>query len=83
MKTRIKKINATINEQRQERFCVQELGNDGVFRTIDGGVCYTKEGAEKVRRAYKLTAKRVQQFNAKFQHQVLKFPVDYEKCRDK
>ena len=79
MKTRIKKIN----EQRQERFCVQELGSDRQFRTIPGGVCFTEEGAEKVRKAYKLAAKRVQQFNAKFQHQVLTFPVDYEKCRDK
>lgn len=79
MKTRIKKIN----EQRQERFCVQELGSDRQFRTIEGGYSKTKEEAEKVRKAYKLTAKRVQQFNAKFQHQVLTFPVDYEKCRDK
>lgn len=79
MKTRIKKIT----EHCQERFCVQELGNDGVFRTIDGGCCKTLEEAQKVRKAYKLTAKRVQQFNAKFQHQVLTFPVDYEKCRDK
>lgn len=64
-------------------YTVQELGNDGVFRTIGGGYAKTKEEAEKIRKAYKLTAKRVEQFNAKFQHQVLKFPVDYEKCRDK
>ena len=64
-------------------YTVQELGNDGVFRTIDGGYAKDREGAEKIRKAYKLTAKRVEQFNAKFQHQVLKFPVDYEKCRDK
>lgn len=79
MKTRIKKIN----EQRQECFCVQELGNDGMFRTIEGGCCKTLEEAQKVRKTYKLTAKRVQQFNAKFQHRVLTFPVDYEKGRDK
>lgn len=60
-------------------YTVQELGNDGVFRTIEGGYAKDREGAEKIRKAYKLTAKRVQQFNAKFQHQVLKFPVDYEK----
>ena len=64
-------------------YTVQELGNDGVFRTIGGGYAKDREGAEKIRKAYKLTAKRVEQFNAKFQHQVLKFPVDYEKCRDK
>lgn len=64
-------------------YTVQELGNDGVFRTIEGGYAKDREGAENIRKAYKLTAKRVQQFNAKFQHQVLTFPVDYEKCRDK
>ena len=64
-------------------YTVQELGNDGVFRTIEGGYAKDREGAEKIRKAYKLTAKRVEQFNAKFQHQVLRFPVDYEKCRDK
>lgn len=64
-------------------YTVQELGNDGVFRTIEGGYAKDREGAEKIRKAYKLTAKRVEQFNAKFQHQVLKFPVDYEKSRDK
>lgn len=64
-------------------YTVQELGNDGVFRTIEGGYAKDREGAENIRKAYKLTAKRVQQFNAKFQHQVLKFPVDYEKCGDK
>lgn len=64
-------------------YTVQELGNDGVFRTIEGGYAKDREGAEKIRKAYKLTAKRVQQFNAKFQHQVLTFPVDYEKCGDK
>lgn len=64
-------------------YTVQELGNDGVFRTIEGGYAKDREGAEKIRKAYKLTAKRVQQFNDKFQHQVLRFPVDYEKCRDK
>lgn len=61
-------------------YTVQELGNDGVFRTIEGGYAKDREGAEKIRKAYKITAKRVEQFNAKFQHQVLKFPVDYEKC---
>lgn len=64
-------------------YTVQELGNDGVFRTIEGGYAKDREGAEKIRKAYKLTAKRVEQFNAKFQHQVLRFPVDYEKCRNK
>lgn len=81
MKTRIKKLRV-VGKDRYV-YAVQELGNDGMFRTIDGGVCFTEEDAKKVRKAYKLTAKRVQQFNAKFQHQVLTFPVDYEKCRDK
>lgn len=81
MKTRIKKLR--LAGKYQYAYVVQELGNDGKFRTIDGGVCFTEEGAEKVRKLYKLTANRVQQFNAKFQHQVLTFPVDYEKCRDK
>lgn len=47
-------------------YVVQELGNDGMFRTIDGGVCFTEEGAKKVRKAYKLAAKRVEQFNTKY-----------------
>lgn len=81
MKTRIKKLRV-VGKDRYV-YAVQELGNDGMFRTIEGGYAKTKEDAEKVRKAYKLTAKRVEQFNAKFQHQVLTFPVDYEKCRDK
>ena len=81
MRTRIKK-QRVFGKDRYV-YAVQELGNDGMFRTIEGGYAKTKEEAEKVRKAYKLTAKRVEQFNAKFQHQVLKFPVDYEKCRDK
>lgn len=81
MRTRIKKQR--LLGKYKYAYVVQELGNDGMFRTIDGGVCFTEEGAKKVRKAYKLAAKRVEQFNAKFQHQVLKFPVDYEKCRDK
>ena len=78
MKTRIKKLRNYGKDGYV--YFVQELGNDGMFRTIDGGVCAAEEDAKKVRKAYKLTAKRVQQFNDKFQHQVLKFPVDYEKC---
>lgn len=77
MKTRIKKLRV-VGKDRYVYF-VQELGNDGMFRTIEGGVCSTEEDAKKVRKAYKLAAKRVEQFNAKFQHQVLRFPVDYEK----
>lgn len=81
MRTRIKKQRLLGKDL--SVYTVQELGNDGVFRTIEGGYAKDREGAEKIRKAYKLTAKRVQQFNAKFQHQVLRFPVDYEKCRDK
>lgn len=82
MKTRIKKINAVINEVRQERFCVQELGNDRQFRTIEGGCCKTLEEAQKVRARYKRVAKDVNAFNKRFQHQVITLPVDYEKRRD-
>lgn len=78
MKTRIKKIN----EQHQERFCVQELGNDGVFRTIAGGVCYSKDDADKVRARYKKVDRDVAAFNKRFQHQTLTMPVDYEKRRN-
>ena len=81
MKTRIKKLRNYGKDGYV--YFVQELGNDGMFRTIEGGYAKDREGAEKIRKAYRLTAKRAEQFNAKFQYQVLRFPVDYEKCRDK
>ena len=82
MKTRIKKSKALVNCSEVTGYLVQEQGNDGMFRTITGGVCYSKEDADKVRARYKRVAKDVNAFNKKFQHQVLTLPVDYEKRRD-
>lgn len=82
MKTRIKKSKALVNCSEVTGYLVQELGNDGMFRTIAGGVCYSREDADKVRALYKRVAKDVNAFNKKFQHQVLTLPVDYEKRRD-
>lgn len=82
MKTRIKKNKALVNCSEVTCHLVQELGNDGMFRTIVGGVCYSREDADKVRARYKRVAKDVNAFNKKFQHQVITLPVDYEKRRD-
>lgn len=82
MRTRIKKSKALVNCSEVTGYLVQELGNDGMFRTIAGGVCYSREDADKVRALYKRVAKDVNAFNKKFQHQVLTLPVDYEKRRD-
>lgn len=83
MKTRIKETKSIINGLFQWRFLVQELGNDGMFRTIAGGVCCSREDADKVRARYKKVGRDVAAFNKRFQHQTLTMPVDYEKCRDK
>ena len=80
MKTRIKRLRV-VGKDRYV-YAVQELGNDGMFRTIAGGVCYSKEDADKVRARYKRVAKDVAAFNKRFQHQTLTMPVDYEKRRD-
>lgn len=82
MKTRIKKSKTLVNGSEVTRHLVQELGNDGMFRTIVGGVCYSKEDADKVRARYKKVSRDVAAFNKRFQHQVLTMPVDYEKRRD-
>ncbi|QIG63174.1 hypothetical protein ARB14_30 [Bacteroides phage ARB14] len=82
MRTRIKKSKTLVNGSEVTRHLVQELGNDGMFRTIVGGVCYSREDADKVRARYKRVAKDVNAFNKKFQHQVITLPVDYEKRRD-
>lgn len=82
MRTRIKKSKALVNCSEVTCHLVQELGNDGMFRTIAGGVCYSKEDAGKVRARYKRVAKDVAAFNRRFQHQTLTMPVDYEKRRD-
>lgn len=82
MRTRIKKSKTLVNGSEVTRHLVQELGNDGMFRTIAGGVCHSREDADKVRARYKRVAKDVDAFNKKFQHQVITLPVDYEKSRD-
>lgn len=82
MRTRIKKSKTLVNGSEVTRHLVQELGNDGMFRTIVGGVCYSRQDADKVRARYKRVAKDVNAFNKKFQHQVITLPVDYEKRRD-
>ncbi|WAX09011.1 hypothetical protein BT47P1_00036 [Bacteroides phage BT47P1] len=82
MRTRIKKSKTLVNGSEVTRHLVQELGNDGMFRTIVGGVCYSREDADRVRARYKRVAKDVNAFNKKFQHQVITLPVDYEKRRD-
>lgn len=82
MRTRIKKSKTLVNGSEVTRHLVQELGNDGMFRTIVGGVCYSREDADKVRARYKRVAKDVNAFNERFQHQVITLPVDYEKRRD-
>ena len=82
MRTRIKKSKTLVNGSEVTRHLVQELGNDGMFRTIVGGVCYSREDADKVRARYKRVVKDVNAFNKRFQHQVITLPVDYEKRRD-
>lgn len=76
MRTRIKKSKTLADGSGVTRHLVQELGNDGMFRTIVGGVCYSREDADKVRARYKRVAKDVNAFNKKFQHQVITLPVD-------
>lgn len=82
MRTRVKETKSIINGLFQWRFLVQELGNDGMFRTIAGGVCCSREDADKVRARYKKVGRDVAAFNKRFQHQTLTMPVDYEKRRD-
>lgn len=80
MKTRIKKSKTLVNGLFQSRFLVQELGNDGMFRTIVGGVCYSKEDADKVRARYKKVGRDVAAFNKRFQCNTITLPVDFQKC---
>lgn len=64
MRTRIKEFR---NKNGKFSFyVVQELGNDGQFRTIDGGMCDPREEAEKVRKKYKAVGRFVNQFNKKY-----------------
>ena len=81
MKTRIKKNKALVNCSEVTGYLVQELGNDGMFRTIVGGVCYSKEDADEVRARYKKVCRDVAAFNKRFQHQTLTMPVDYQKIK--
>ena len=82
MKTRIKKSKIRVNRSEVTRYLVQEQGNDGMFRTIAGGVFYSKEAADEVRARYKKVCRDVAAFNKLFQHQTLTLPVDYESERD-
>lgn len=73
MRTRIKEFRK--KNGKVSCYIVQELCDDGVFRTIDGGMCDTKEQAEKVRKSYKAVGKLVRQFNEKYDgHAILHFP---------
>lgn len=80
MKTRIKKNKTLVNGSEVTRHLVQELGNDGMFRTIVGGVCYSKEDADKVRARYKKVGRDVAAFNKRFQCNTITLPVDFQKC---
>lgn len=81
MKTRIKKSKALVNCSEVTGYLVQELGSDGMFRTIVGGVCYSKEDADKVRARYKKVGRDVAAFNKRFQCNTVSLPVDFEKCK--
>lgn len=64
MRTRIKEFR---NKNGKVSFyVVQELGNDGQFRTIDGSMCDSREEAEAVRKKYKAVGRFVNQFNKKY-----------------
>lgn len=61
MRTRIKEFRK--KDGTVSCYAVQNLEDDGVFRTIGGGMCDTKEEAEKVRENYKVIAKFLRKFN--------------------
>lgn len=82
MRTRIKEFRN--KKGKVSCYVVQELCNDGVFRTIDGGMCDSREEAGKVRKSYKAVGKLVRRFNEKYDgHAILRFPkfqpCDYQK----
>ena len=64
MRTRIKEFRK--KDGKVSCYVVQELGNDGQFRTIDGGMCDSREEAENVRKKYKAVGRFVNQFNKKY-----------------
>lgn len=66
MRTRIKETRKIVNGLFQSRFLVQALGNDGMFRTIEGGMCDSREKAEEIRKKYKSVGKFVKHFNEKY-----------------
>ena len=73
MRTRIKEFRN--KKGKVSCYVVQELCNDGVFRTIDGGMCDSREEAEKVRKSYKAVGKLVRRFNEKYDgHAILRCP---------
>ena len=73
MRTRIKEFRN--KKGKVSCYVVQELCNDGVFRTIDGGMCDSREEAEKVRKSYKAVGKLVRRLNEKYDgHAFLRFP---------
>lgn len=78
MRTRIKEFRK--KNGKVSFYVVQELGNDGMFRTIDGGMCDSREEAEKVRARYKRVAKDVAAFNKRFQCNTITLPVDFQRC---
>ena len=83
MKTRIKKSKILVNGSEVTRYLVQEQGNDGMFRTIVGGVFYSKEAADEVRARYRKVCRDVAAFNRRFQHLTLTMPVDYQKNKSR
>lgn len=64
MRTRIKEFRK--KDGKVSCYVVQELCDDGVFRTIDGGMCDSREEAEAVRKKYKAVGRFVNQFNKKY-----------------
>jgi hypothetical protein len=78
MRTRIKEFRNKKFRNKKGKvsfYVVQELCDDGVFRTINGGMCDTKEQAEKVRKSYKAVGKLVWQLNENYDgHAILHFP---------
>lgn len=64
MRTRIKEFRK--KDGKVSCYVVQELGNDGQFRIIDGSMCDSREEAEAVRKKYEAVGRFVNQFNKKY-----------------
>lgn len=80
MRTRIKEFRK--KDGTVSCYAVQSLEDDGVFRTIYGGIYYTKEEAEKVRESYKATAKFLRKFNGNATLHFPKYQKKDEEERD-